>query len=406
MKVTASAVKRRIATSVIVIALTVIGVYGLLNLPVNFLPDMTYPMIKVHVWWRGATPVEIETNLADPIERQMATVDGLDYLESSSIEGMYTLMVNFKYGVNIDVAYQDALAAMARVARQLPKDIEPPIVIKSDPSQLPVVQLTVRSDQWDLVQLRTWSDNWLQDQLLAIPGVAGTEVVGGLKREIRVHLDPLAMEKYALSLPAVIKRLQEENLEQFGGRVTAGPREIIARTMGEFHSLAEIRSIVLARKDEAKITLADIAEVKDAHEEARVITRLDGQPAVKLSVLKQADANTVEVAQAVNKKIGELQSALPGGITLGMVENQADYILPALKGVRNAAFEAAILVFIVIYLFLGSWRQVVVMLLALPITLLLNFSLMKLAGFSLNIFSLGGLVIAIGSGARQFHRGH
>lgn len=105
MKVTTSAVKRRVATSVIVIALTVIGVYGLLNLPVNFLPDMTYPMIKVHVWWRGATPVEIETNLADPIERQMATVDGLDYLESSSIEGMYTLMVNFKYGVNIDVAY-------------------------------------------------------------------------------------------------------------------------------------------------------------------------------------------------------------------------------------------------------------------------------------------------------------
>ena len=396
MKVTTSAVKRRVATSVIVIALTVIGVYGLLNLPVNFLPDMTYPMIKVHVWWRGATPVEIESNLADPIERQMATVDGLDYLESSSIEGMYTLMVNFKYGVNIDVAYQDSLAAMARVARQLPRDIEPPIVIKADPSQLPVVQLTVRSDQWDLVQLRTWADNWLQDQLLAIPGVAGTEVVGGLKREIRVHLDPLAMEKYALSLPAVIKRLQEENLEQFGGRVTAGPREIIARTMGEFQSLAEIRSIVLARKDEAKITLADIAEVKDAHEEARVITRLDGQPAVKLSVLKQADANTVEVAQAVNKKIGELQSALPGGITLGMVENQANYILPALKGVRNAAFEAAILVFIVIYIFLGSWRQVVVMLLALPITLLLNFSLMKLAGFSLNIFSLGGLVIAIG----------
>lgn len=396
MKVTINAVKRRIATSVITIALTVVGVYGLSQLPVNFLPDMTYPMIKVHVWWPGATPVEIETNLADPIERQMATVDGLDYLESSSIEGMYTLMVNFKYGVNIDVAYQDSLAAMARVARQLPKDIEPPIVIKSDPSQLPVVQLTVRSDQWNLVQLRTWTDNWLQDQLLAVPGVAGTEVVGGLKREIRVHLDPLAMKKYGLSLPGVIKRLQEENLEQFGGRVTTGPREIIARTMGEFRSLDDIRSIVLARKDTAKITLADIAEVKDGNEEVRIITRLDGDPAVKLSVLKQADANTVEVAQEVNKIIGQLQPALPGGVELGIVENQANYVLPALKGVRNAAFEAAVLVFIVIYLFLGSWRQVMVMLVALPVTLFLNFGLMKLAGFSLNIFSLGGLVVAIG----------
>lgn len=396
MKITISAVKKRIATSVIVIALIVLGIYGLFQLPVNFLPDMTYPMIKVHVWWRGATPTEIETNLAEPIERQMATVDGIDYLESSSIEGMYTLVANFKYGVDVDVAYQDSLAAMARVARQLPKDIDPPIVIKADPSQLPVVQLTVCSDQWDLVQLRTWTDNWLQDQLLALPGVAGTEVVGGLKREIRVHLDPLAMEKFGLSLPTVIKRLQDENLEQFGGRVTTGPREIIARTMGEYRSLDEIRAIVLARNAESKITLADIAEVKDAHEEARVVTRLDGRPSVKLSVLKQSDANTVEVALQVNEKIVELKDHLPEGLELGMIENQANYVLPALNGVRNAAIEAAALVFLVIYLFLGSWRQVVVMLLALPITLVLNFGLMSLAGFSLNIFSLGGLVVAIG----------
>lgn len=334
--------------------------------------------------------------MADPIERQITTVDGLDYLESSSIEGMYTLVANFRYDVDVDVAYQDALAAMARVARQLPKDIDPPVVIKADPSQLPVVQLTVRSDRWDLTKLRTWADIWLQDQLLAVHGVAGTEIVGGLKREIRVHLDPLAMEKHALSLPAVIARLQEENLEQIGGRVTAGPREIIARTMGEYRSLDDIRSVVLARNGTGRITLADIAEVQDAHEEMRVITRLDGRPTVKVSVLKQADANTVEVAQAIGERIDELRPALPDGIELGMVEDQADYVLPALKGVRNAAVEAAVLVLLVVYLFLGSWRQVVVMLLALPVTLLLNFALMGLAGFSLNIFSLGGLVVAIG----------
>ncbi|MGD9732809.1 MAG: efflux RND transporter permease subunit [Desulfamplus sp.] len=396
MKITVNAVRKRIATSVITIALVVLGVYGLLHLPVNFLPDMTYPMVKVHIWWRGATPDEINTNIADPIERQMATVDGLDYLESSAIEGMYTLVVNFRYDVDIDVAYQDAMAAMARVARQLPKDIDPPLVFKADPSQLPVVQLTVRSDKWDLVKLRTWADNWLQDQLLSVSGVAGTEVVGGLKREIRVHLDPLSMEKYGLSLTAVIKSLQAENLEQSSGRVTAETREIIVRTMGEYRSLDEIRSIVLTRNGGAKITLNDVAEVKDAHEEVRVITRLNSSPSIKLSVLKQADANTVEVAQSVSHRIKELSASLTEGIELGMVENQADYIIPALKGVRNAAVEAAILVFIVVYLFLGSWRQVVVMLLALPVTLILNFGFMKLAGFSLNIFSLGGLVVAIG----------
>ena len=412
MKITQASVKRRIATGVIALALSVLGVYGLLRLPVNFLPDVTYPMIRIHVWWRGATPDEIETNLADPIERQMATVDGLDYLESSSIEGMYTLVANFRYGVDVDVAYQDSLAAMARVARQLPKDIDPPIIIKADPSQLPVVQLTISSDEWDLVQLRTWTDNWLQDQLLAVPGVAGAEIVGGLKREVRVHLDPNALEKYNLTLPTIIKRLQDENIEQFGGRVIAGRREFIARTMGEYRSLDEIRQVVVAKEVRsvaggrdamrdpgqpgAVVTLGDIAKVEDAHEEVRVITRLGGKDCVKLSVLKQADANTVAVAEAVGRRIKELQPTVPGGVRLGLVEDQADYVLPALNGVRNAAIEAAVLVLIVIYLFLGSWRQVVVMLLALPVTLVVNFGLMKLGGFSLNIFSLGGLVVAIG----------
>jgi len=396
MKLTQYAVHRRLATSAIVVALVVLGVYGLWQLPVDFLPDITYPMIKVHIWWRGATPEEIDKNIAEPLERQMATVDDLDYLESSSIEGMYTLLANFKYGVDVNVAYQDALAAMARVARELPKDIDPPVMIKADPSQLPVVQMTVSSEQWDLVQIRTWVDEWLQDQLLAVAGVAGTEIVGGLKREIRVHLDPDALEKFGLILADVLKRLRDENIEQFGGRVTVGPKEIIARTMGEYQSLDEIRNVLLTRDGQAKVYVRDVAEVLDSHEEARVITRVNGNPCVKLSVLKQSTANTVGVARAVNRRIEELGPSLPEGVSLGMVENQADYVEAALAGVRNAALEAAILVILIVWLFLGSWRQVLVIMLALPLTLILNFGLMKVAGFSLNIFSLGGLVIAIG----------
>ena len=396
MKITEYAVRRRLATSAILVALLVLGLYGLWRLPVDFLPGITYPLIKVQIWWRGATPEEIDKNIADPIERQMATVDDLDYLESSSIEGMYTLLVNFKYGVDVNVAYQDALAAMARAARELPPDMDPPIVIKADPSQLPVAQITVSSDNWDLVKLRTWTDEWLQDQILTVPGVAGTEIVGGLKREIRVHLDPQALEKYGLTLPQILSRLREENIDQFGGRVTVGPKEIIARTLGEYRSLEEIRNVLLARSGNAKIYVRDVAEVLDSHEEARVITRLNGRPCVKLSVLKQSTANTVEVSKAVNRRIAELGPALPEGVQLSMVENQADYIEAALAGVRNSAVEAALLVVLIVWLFLGSWRQVAVITITLPLTLILNFGLMKVAGFSLNIFSLGGLVIAIG----------
>jgi len=396
MRVTEYSVRRRLATSAIVLALTVLGVYGLWRLPVNFLPDMTYPMVKLNIFWSGATPEEIERSLADPIERQMMTADGLDYVESSSIEGMYSLIANFRYGVDINVAYQDAMAAMARVARRLPKDIDPPVIFKADPSQIPILQLTVRSDRWDLVKLRTWTDEWLQDQMLAVAGVASTEIVGGLQREIRIHLKPDAMEKYGLTVAGVTKRLRDENIEQFGGRVTSGPREIIARTMGEYASLEDIRNIVLLREGASKVSLRDVAEVVDAHREARVITRVDRQPAVKLSILKQADANTVEVAQSVEKRLAELKGSLPEGIELGMLENQATYVVDALKGVKNAAIEAAILVLLIVWLFLGSWRQVVVIAVALPLILILNFGVMQLAGFSLNIFSLGGLVVAIG----------
>jgi len=395
MRITQWTINRRLATGAIVFTLLVLGIYGMLRLPVDLLPNVTYPMIKVHIWWRGATPEDVERNIADPIERQMATVDGIDYLNSSSIEGMYTLEANFRYGVDVDVAYQDALAAMARVARELPTDMDPPVIIKADPSQLPVLQLTIASDQWDLVQLRTWAENWLQDQMVAVNGVAGTEIVGGLKREIRVHLDPSVLEKHGLTIAGVIKRLGQENIQQFGGRVTQGNREFIARTTGEYQTLDDIRNVLVAREGASRLLLRDIATVEDAHEEARVITRFNGEPAIKLSVLKQADANTVEVARAVSRRIDELRPMMPEHLRFGVVENQADYVGASLAGVRNAALEAAVLVVLIMAFFLGSWRQVVAMIWALPVTLLLNFGLMNLAGFSLNIFSLAGLVVAI-----------
>jgi hydrophobic/amphiphilic exporter-1 (mainly G- bacteria), HAE1 family len=396
MRITSYAVNRRLATSAIVIALVVLGLYGLWRLPVDFLPNVTYPLVKIQIKWPGATPEEIDTNIADPVERIMSTVDRLDYLESSCVEGEYALDVRFDYSADIDVAFQDVMAALTRSQRLLPPDIAPPFVFKADPSQLPVMQLTVSSDRWSPVQLRDWAENWLQDRILAVRGVAGTEVVGGLEREIRILLDPAAMEKHRLSLDGIIKRVAAENVERTAGRVTVGAKEIIARTMGEYSSLDDIRSVVVAREGHQKVSLRDIAEVIDGHEEARLFTRFNGHESVKISVLKEAEANTVRTAEAVALLLGEVKGELPEGVQLDYIEDQAVYIKQALTGVRNAAMAAAVLLIVVVYLFLGSVRQVVVMVIALPLTMVLNFGLMKLAGFSLNIFSLGGLVVAIG----------
>ena len=396
MKITEYTVHRRLATGAIAVSLVVLGMYGAWRLPVDYLPDVTYPLVKVHIRWPGATPEEIDREIADPVERLMATVDYLDKLESTCREGVYSLDVNFEYGANVDVAFQDVLAALTRAGQNLPGDIEPPYVFKADPSQLPVIQLTIRSDRWGPVELREWTENWLQDRILAVRGVAGSEIVGGLKREIRILLDPLVMEKHKIPLQTIMRRLGEENIERTSGRVIVGRREIIARTVGEFDDLEQIRAVVIVQRGGDKLYLRDIAEVIDSHEDVRVITRFNGYPCVKLSVLKEAEANTVEVAGAVQRKLDELIPSLPQGLEMATVENQAFYVAGALAGVRDAAIQAMILLIVVIYLFLGSFRQVLVMVVALPLTLIVNFGLMKVAGFSLNVFSLGGLVVAIG----------
>ncbi len=397
MRITATTLTRPVAAVVLGVAVFATGLFSLSQLEVDYLPSVTYPMVKIHIWWRGATPEEIDTNIADPIEQVMATVDNLDYLESTSTEGMYTLLVNFRYGVKVEEAYQDVMAIMGRVARQLPPGIDAPVVMKADPSQLPIIEVTAASDQRDLVWLRDWADNWLVERLTAVHGTAGVEVYGGLKREIRVHVDPLRLQAYKLSPAQISNALREENLQIFAGRVTVETREIIARTMGEFESIREIEDIVVARgPDGQNVRLKEVATVEDSHEELRVNTRFNGKPCVKLAVLKQAMANTVTVSQDVQKRLEELRAYMPDDIELGYVENQGDYVMGAINSVKDSAILAALLVVAVVYLFLGRWRQVVVMVVALPLTLLANFFLMRTAGFSINVFSLGGLVVALG----------
>lgn len=171
----------------------------------------------------------------------------------------------------------------------------------------------------DLTELRTWIDNWLTDRLLAADGVAGVDVAGGLEREIRVLIDHVALEKYSLSLGQIERRLSEENLTRLGGRVTGGNQETIVRTLGEYTDLETIRDILIARTKTGRLRLRDIARVEDDHEEMRIITRLDGRPAVKVNIIKQADANTVETVRAVHEPLAALEPAFPAGMRYALL---------------------------------------------------------------------------------------
>ena len=396
MKITIQSIKRPAGTIILMVALMVIGILGYLRLPVNMLPDITYPLIKVYVYWPGATPEQIENEVASVIERKMATVDNLDYIESTSEDGLYSLLVNFDYTVNRDVAYQDVLAKMGLVRKELPKEVEEPVIFKADPSQLPVVDLLITDDNKSITQLRTWVENELQDQFASVKGSAGTAISGGTPREIRIHINPLKLQGYNISASQVIQRLKDENLDLPGGRMITPTRDFSIRTYGEFQNINDIKNLIVSRNSGgANILMKDIADVSDFHAVQRIRNRYNSKEGIRLSIFKQAEANAVEVSDNIKHQLSQLNTELPPSVRIDMVYDQAEYIRLSTNGVRDAVGIAAILVILVTAFFLSGWKRVLSLVLSLPVTLLGAFFFMQLLGFSINIFTLGGLVVSM-----------
>ena len=311
MKLTIQSIKRPAGTIMLMIVLMVVGLAGFFRLPNNMLPDITYPMVKVYVYWPGATPEQMENEVAAVIERKMATVDNLDYIESTSEEGVYTLLVNFDFSVNRDVAYQDVLAKMGLIKKELPQGILEPIVFKADPSQLPVVEILASAENMSLTKLRTWVENEFQEEFASVKGSAGTALSGGMMREIRVHIDPVKLQGYNVTLQEIANRLQKENIDMVGGRVITGTRDYIIRTYGEFQSLQEIENLVIRKQNgDGQVLLKDLARVEDHHGLQRIRTKYNGKEGVRISIFKQADANAVTVSDLIAERMEQLRVSL------------------------------------------------------------------------------------------------
>jgi hydrophobe/amphiphile efflux-1 (HAE1) family protein len=396
MKLTIESIKRPAGTIILMIVMAVLGIAGFTSLPVNMLPEITYPMVKVYVYWPGATPEQMENEVAMVIERKMATVDNLDYIESTSEEGVYTLLVNFDYSVDRDVAYQDVLAKMGLVKKELPQEILEPVVFKADPSQLPVVELLVSSENMSLTQLRTWIENEFQEQFASVKGSAGTALSGGTMREIRIHVNPIKMQGYNITLSQITERLKNENIDMVGGRMLTPTRDYIVRTYGEFKSISEIEDLVIRKSStDAQILLKDVAVVEDLYALQKIRTKYNGHEGVRISIFKQAEANAVMVSDEIARRVKELKAELPETTRLEIIYDQAEYVRLATNGVRDAVLLAAIFVILITALFLSGWKRVLVLIISLPVTILGTFFLMWLLGYSVNIFTLGGLVVAM-----------
>ncbi|MBI4544778.1 MAG: efflux RND transporter permease subunit [Gemmatimonadetes bacterium] len=381
-------------TSVVV----VLGFFFLARLPLDLLPSIVYPQVRASVTNRGVEPEVLEETVAKRLEAALATTEDLVRLETEVQEGRVGVNLHFSYGTDMDFALQDASKNLDRARASLPEEADPPTIFKFDPSQQPVYELAFSSATRDLVSLRDWVEYRLRPQLLSIEGVASIDVSGGLVREIQVVLDQERLRSYGLTVSQVIEAVRAANQDVAAGRVASATREVVGKTAGKFRTVDDVRSVLLSVPGGGRVPLSEVASVRDTHREQRIWVRLDGVPAVKLSVRKQPNANTVRVADQVDGRLRRLAASrfIPGDIEYRTIQNQAGFIRSSVNSVRNAALLGASLAMLVVLLFLGSLRKTFVIGLAIPVAVLATFGMMGLGSLTLNIMTLGGLALGVG----------
>jgi len=391
-------IRRPVGTIVLAFMVVVLGIFFLSGLSVDLLPRITYPLIRIIIDWKGASPEEVEENIVKKIEASVATTEDAIQVISSSIEGNGSIEVYFEYGKDMDVALQDTRAKLDLVRKELPTDADEPKIYKADPSQLPIIDIAVFSETRDEKFLRQWVENDLSDYFLGIPGLGAVVTSGGRIREIQIVFDQEKLKKFELSSEQVLSRVRAENLDVPAGRITAKEKEYSVRLLSKFNNVEEISNVILANREGRIIKLSDVATVSDSYEEQRVLTRFNGQSCVTMSFLKQPNANTVEIVKKIERKAKELRKKkiIPEDVNYAVASSQAYYIVNSINNLGLSAIIGGLLAMIAIWFFLHDIRRTFVIAAAIPVSILGAFILMGLSDLTLNVFSLGGLVLAVG----------
>ena len=383
------------------LAVMVLGAFALERLNVDLLPQIIYPDVRVRVLDPGVPATIMEDEITRQLEEQLAITEGVVAIQSRTREGRSAIDLSFRYGDDVDQAMRDASARLDRAKRFLPDSIDPPIIYKRDPFQLPVAEYVIGSTLRDPIELRDLVDYDLGRQLLTLPGVAAAEVGGGLEREVRIIADQYRLAGLGLDVLDLQARLSAANRDVPAGRLLMHDGEISARTSGRFDSAEQIAALPLgdaAMGGAEQWRLGEVAQVLDGGAEERLRIRLDDTPGIKLSIQKQPLSNTVAVVDAVDAELARLEAEglLPDDIQIAKVDDQARYIRQSLSNAIQAALGGALLAMLVVYLFLGSWRRTLIIGSAIPIAILVTFILMAAFGLTFNIMTLGGLALGIG----------
>jgi multidrug efflux pump subunit AcrB len=397
----------------------IVGIFFITQLPVDLLPSITYPRIGVRLAAPGISPEVAIDEITRPLEEALSATDGVVQIYSQTREGQVNLDLYFNPGSNVEQALNDTTAAFNRNRNQLPDSIEEPRLFKFDPSQLPVYEMALTSSSVRDVDLRIFADEELSRELSIVSGVASADVSGGVEEEVRVNIDLNRLQSLGISLPNVLEQLKQRNQDVSGGRIRGDNSEPLTRAVGRFQDASEIRDLSFAvagvttsstqqpnstqtsattQNPTQQVYLRDFAQVTDGTAEERVLVNLNRSKAVKISVQKQSDANTVSVVDAVKQRLAELRRSgvIPADMVITPTLDESKFIRNSLADVIGSGLSGAALAAISVFIFLGSLRQTFIIALTIPLCTLASAIVMKLCGFSLNIFSLGGLAISVG----------
>ncbi|MEH1842177.1 MAG: efflux RND transporter permease subunit [Nostoc sp.] len=406
----AIAIRQHIGTLMLTVAVIVIGVFFLTTIQVDLLPSITYPRIGVRLEAPGISPEVAVDEITRPLEEALSATENVVQVFSRTREGQVSLDLYFQPGGDIDQALNDATAAFNRNRGQLPDTIEEPRLFKVDPSQLPVYELALTSASLPGKDLRVFADEDLTRELSVVPGVASVDVSGGAEEEVRVLVDLNRLQALGVGLNDVLDELTARNQDTSGGRILGQNSEPLTRTVGRFQNAREIENLSVEVSSPAssasstspapsrRVYLRDFAKVIDDTEEQRVFVYLNRQPAVKFSVQKQPEANTITVVDAVKRRIEQLRQSglIPADMTLSPTTDESVFIRNSLNDVIFSGISGALLAAAAVLLFLGSFRQTLIISLTIPLCTLAAIALMKIFGLTLNVFSLAGLTLGVG----------
>ena len=388
-------VRRPVFATMLILSLTVVGIFSFFSLGVDLFPKLDFPTITITVVNPGASPREIETEVTERVEAAVNTISGIDELRSTSTEGVSQVFVQFLLEKNADIAAQEIRDKVNLIASDLPETAEAPIIQKLDTDAAPVLRIVVSAPR-PLREVTEIADKQIKERIESINGVGNVEIVGGSRREIQLKLDPDKMRAFGVTVPEVAAAVRLQNLEVPGGRVDEGTRELTVRTLGRITNPSDFNHIAITTRGSYAVKLSDIGYAEDGSEELRTSARLNGEPAVTLIVVKQSGTNTVAVADEVKARVEEIKPTLPANVRTEIIGDSSIFIKAAVNSIQTHLIEGSILAAIVVFVFLWNFRSTLIAGLAIPTSIIATFGLMAALGYTLNMITMLALTLMVG----------